>query len=87
MPYWLNHPAHGEMVVYDRADVEKHEKLGWSMLNEGNAPQRSNGRQEHDKPARIQVEQILRERADDNGSPVAVEPQPEKRRPGRPRKG
>jgi hypothetical protein len=38
--YWLTNPQHGEMPVYDLADVERHKKWGWTLLNEGSAPLR-----------------------------------------------
>lgn len=38
--FWLTNPEHGEMAVYDMADVERHKQWGWVLLNEGEAPQR-----------------------------------------------
>ena len=40
MPFWMIHPQHGEMPVYDRGEVERNEKFGWTLLNEGPAPDR-----------------------------------------------
>lgn len=38
MPFWMTHPEHGRMPVYDRGEVERVEKHGWTMLNEGESP-------------------------------------------------
>ncbi len=32
----MTHPEHGAMHVYEQAEIEKHEKLGWQV--EGKAP-------------------------------------------------
>jgi hypothetical protein len=38
MPYWLTNPDHGTMPVYDAGDVERHKKMGWTLLNVGESP-------------------------------------------------
>lgn len=38
MPYWMKHADHGEMPVYDLGEVERHKKLGWEFVNQGEAP-------------------------------------------------
>lgn len=40
MPYWMIHPKHGEMPVYDTGAVERAKVHGWTVLNEGDSPLR-----------------------------------------------
>lgn len=40
MPYWMKHPHHGEMPLYDMGEVERHKKLGWDFVNDGPSPNR-----------------------------------------------
>jgi len=38
MPHWMKSAEHGIMPVYDLGEVERHKKLGWVLLNTGEAP-------------------------------------------------
>jgi hypothetical protein len=48
----MKHEEHGEMPVYDKAEVEKHEKLGWKFVNEGHSIDREKPEVEKRKPGR-----------------------------------
>lgn len=37
MPHWMK-SAHGVLPVYDQGEVDRHIKLGWTLLNTGEAP-------------------------------------------------
>jgi hypothetical protein len=38
MPYWMTNPEHGMMPVYSMGEVERAQKSGWALLNEGEGP-------------------------------------------------
>jgi hypothetical protein len=80
MPYWLTNPDHGTMPVYSQGDVERHKKMGWSLLNVGESPNLPPKRAAVAPPAPVvaAVPEMI-------ALPV-VHAEPEKRKPGRPRK-
>ena len=72
MPFWMIHPQHGRMPVYDRGEVERVEKHGWTLLNEGESPA---------------AQPVTATAPADAVVEVAGDTATVRRKPGRPRKG
>lgn len=85
MPYWMTHPKHGTMPVYDTGAVDRAKVNGWSVLNVGDSPNRP-----RPTPAPTPAPIAAPVSAPSTPAQVNFDPQdefPTKRKLGRPKKG